>query len=326
MTQTRRRFHQLAMATAMLGAAPAAAQERWPQRPVRVVVPYSPGASTDHVSRRMAQELSARLGQPVVVENKTGAMGTIGMAEVARARPDGYTLLGMDSGFTILPHLVRSTPFDTARDFIPIGAYVFSPLGVVVNAASPYRTLRDLLERARAEPGRITFGSGGIGTFPQLATEDLASRTGVTLLHVPFRGAAEGAQALLSGTIDLQIASPATVMGNLGPGGRMRMLAIGSDRRLDRLPDVPTFAEAGVEGFTLRNWIGLFAPRGTPPEIVAQLREGIVAAMNTPEMKAYAEGIAAEPRVAVGEDLATLLRTESDRWKAVIGRIGLVPQ
>lgn len=326
MTQTRRDFHRLAMAATMLGALPAAAQERWPQRPVRIVVPYSPGASTDHVSRRMAQELSQRLGQPFLVENKTGAMGTIGMAEVARARPDGYTFLGMDSGFTILPHLVRSTPFDTARDFIPIGAYVFSPLGVVVHATSPYRTLQDLIDKARAEPGKITFGSGGIGTFPQLATEDLASRVGVTLLHVPFRGAAEAAQALLSGTIDMQIASPATVMGNLGPGGRMRMLAIGSERRLERLPDVPTFAEAGVPGFELRNWIGLFAPRETPQEIIGRLAQDIVAAMRTPDMAAYAEGIAAEPRVAIGDDLATLLKAENDRWKAVIQRIGLVPQ
>jgi tripartite-type tricarboxylate transporter receptor subunit TctC len=314
------------MATTMLSAKPATAQELWPQRPVRIVVPYSPGASTDHVSRRMAQDLTARLGQPIIVENKTGAMGTIGMAEVARASADGYTFLGMDSGFTMLPHLVRSTPFDAVRDFVPIGAYVFSPLGVVVNAASPYRTLQDLLERARAVPGKITFGSGGIGTFPQLATEDLASRVGVSLLHVPFRGAAEGAQALLSGTIDMQIASPATVLGNLGPSGRMRMLAIGSERRLKRLPDVPTFAEAGVEGFVLRNWIGLFAPRGTAQAIIDRMAQEIVAAMNTPEMKSYAEDIAAEPRVAVGEDLSALLRAESDRWKAVIQRIGLAPQ
>ena len=326
MTQTRRNFHRLAMAATMLNAKLAIAQELWPQRPVRIVVPYSPGASTDHVSRRMAQDLTARLGQPIIVENKTGAMGIIGMAEVARASGDGYTFLGMDSGFTILPHLVRSSPFDAARDFVPIGAYIFSPLGVVVNVASPYRTLRDLVERARAEPGKITFGSGGIGTFPQLATEDLASRVGMTLLHVPFRGAAEGAQALLSGTIDMQIASPATVLGNLGPSGRLRMLAIGSERRLERLPNVPTFAEAGVEGFVLRNWIGLFAPRGTAQAIVDRMAQEIAAAMNTPEMKSYAEGIAAEPRVAVGEDLSALLRAENDRWKAVIQRIGLVPQ
>ena len=326
MRQTRRSFHRLAISTAMLGAAPAFAQERWPQRPVRIIVPYSPGASTDHVSRRMAQELSPRLGQPFVVENKTGAMGTIGMAEVARARPDGYTFLGMDSGITILPHLVRSAPFDVARDFIPIGAYVFSPLGICVNAASPFRTLQDVIRKARAEPGTITFGSGGIGTFPQLATEDLASRVGITLMHIPFRGAAEAVQNLVSGTIEVQIASPATVLGNLGPGGRLRMLAIGSDRRLVQLPDVPTFAEAGVDGFFLRNWIGLFAPRGTPQEITARLAQEIAEVMQSPEMTAYAASIAAEPRVATGEELTTLLAVENERWRAVIQRIGLEPQ
>ena len=325
MMRTRRDFQRLAIATMMSGIVPAAAEERWPGRPVRVVVPYSPGASTDHVSRRMAQELASRFGQPFIVENKTGAMGTIGMAEVARAQPDGYTFLGMDSGFTILPHLVP-TSFDVARDFMPVGAYVFSPLGLVVNATSPFGTLSDLVERARSAPGKITFGSGGVGTFPQLATEDLASRLGITLMHVPFRGAADAVQALVSGTIDIQIASPATVMGNLGPGGRLRMLAIGSDHRLDRLPDVPTFAEAGVNGFTLRNWIGLFAPRGTSQNVIDGLAREIIRAMNTPEMKSYSESIAAEPRVAVGEDLAALLKAENDRWRAVIQGIGLQPR
>jgi tripartite-type tricarboxylate transporter receptor subunit TctC len=321
----RRRLRLASLAAAVLGPFPAPAQEQWPQRPVRIIVPYSPGASTDNVSRRVAQELSARLGQTVLVENKTGAMGTIGVAEVARARPDGYTLLGIDTGYVMLPHLVRSLPYDASRDLVPIAAYVFSPLGVVVNASSPYRSLQDLVARARSEPGRITFGSGGVGTFPQLATEDLASRTGVTLLHVPFRGAAEAVQALLSNTIEMQIASPATVMGNLS-AGRLRMLAIGGDRRLALLPDVPTFAEAGVEGFVLRNWIGLWAPRGTPPGVVERLQSEILAAMRTPEMKAYAESIAAEPRVVVGDEFVRLLRDESARWKAVIDRIGLVPQ
>ena len=326
MIATRRSLYRLTMAATALGTLPARADDAWPQRPVRVVVPYSPGASTDHVSRRMAQELTGRLGQPVVVENKTGAMGVIGMTEVARARPDGYTFLGMDSGFTILPSLVKSTPFDAARDFMPIAAYVFSPLGVVVNVSSPYRTLRELLDRARAEPGKITFGSGGIGTFPQLSTEDLAARTGVSMMHVPFRGAADAVQAVLAGTIDMQIASPATVMGNLGPGGRMRMLAIGSAQRLPQLPDVPTFAEAGVEGFQLQNWIGLFAPRGTPQPIIDRLAREAVAIMGTPEMIAYSTSIGAEPKVAVGQDLATLIRTDIERWKGVIDRIGLVPQ
>jgi tripartite-type tricarboxylate transporter receptor subunit TctC len=199
------------------------------------------------------------------------------------------------------------------------------PPGVVVNSSSPYRSLQDLVDKARSEPGRITFGSGGVGTFPQLATEDLASRTGISLLHVPFRGAAEAVQALLANTIDMQIASPTTVMASLG-AGRLRMLAVSGDRRLDLLPDVPTFAEAGLEGFVLQSWIGLWAPRGTPPEIVERLRSEVLAVMRTPAMKAYAESVAAEPKVVVGDAFVRQLRDDEARWKAAIDRIGLVPQ
>ncbi len=326
MTIRRRTFHRLALATTVFGAAPAAAQDGWPQRPIRIVVPYSPGSGTDSHSRRMAQELTPRLGQPIVVENKTGAMGTIGMAEVGRARPDGYTLLGIDSGVMILPHLVRSMPVEVGRDLIPIAAYVFSPMGVIVNAASPYRTLRDLIAAARAEPGKITYGSGGIGTSPQLLAENFASKVGATLLSVPFRGAGEAAQALMAGTIDMLVATPATALGNLGPGGRLRMLAIGSETRLALLPDVPTFKEAGLDDFVVSSWISLFAPGGTPVAVIGRLSREVVSVMNTPEMKAYAEGVGAVPRVAVGADLAALMASDTARWKATIDRIGLVPQ
>lgn len=322
----RRIFNRLSFSASILGAVPAAAQDRWPQRAVRIVVPYSPGSGTDSHSRRLAQDLAPRLGQPVVVENKTGAMGTIGMSEVARARPDGYTLLGIDSGVMILPHLVRSMPVEVGRDLIPVAAYIFSPMCLIVNAASPYRTLQDLVRAARTEPGKISYGSGGIGTSPQLLAENFASKVDATLLSVPFRGAGEAAQALMAGTIDMLIASPATALGNLGPGGRLRMLAVGSERRLPLLPDVPTFAEAGVADFVVNSWISLFAPAGTRAEVTERLAQEVVSIMNTPEMKAYAEGIAGVPRVAVGPDLAALLASDSNRWKATIDRIGLVPQ
>lgn len=322
---TRRTFCQIAGAAAVLGARPAAAQERWPQRAIRIVVPYPPGAGTDSGSRRLAQLLTPRLGQPVIVENKTGAMGTIGINEVARARPDGYTLLGIDSGFAILPHLVRAAA-TAPQDFIPIAAYVFSHLGLVVSANSPYRSLRDVVEAARAAPGRLTFGSGGIGTSPHLAAEDFASRTGLRLMHVPFRGAGEGVQAVLAGTIDMQFASPASVVGNLEPGGRLRMLAIGSERRLDGMSAIPTFLESGVDGFVMHSWVGLFAPTGTPREVLQRLEQEVAAVGRGAEMRAYAETMAAEPRLVAGEDFATLMRTDSNRWKDVIERIGLTPQ
>jgi len=306
-----------------VGAHSVAAQDVWPQRPVRIVVPYSPGASTDNISRRMAQELTARFGQTVLVENKTGAMGTIGIAEVARARPDGHTLLGIDTGFVMLPHLVRSLPYDP-RDLVPIGAFVFSPLGVVVQASSPDRSLQDLIARARANPGRITFGSGGIGTFPQLSTEDFAARTGITLLHAPFRGAAEAVQALLAGTIEMQMASPTTVMGGLA-AGRLRMLAVSGEQRLALLPEVPTFAEAGLPGFEAYTWTVLITPRGTPPEVVERLNRELGAILTLPHVRGRLAELGVElGRIFSPAETRDFIRAEAAKWAPIVRASGAV--
>src|ERR1700744_5973856 len=164
-----------------------AQQSGWPDRPVKIIVPFAPSATSDTISRRMAQALTQRLGQSFYVENRAGGMGTIGMAEAARARPDGYTLVANDTGFVMLPHLMKNIPYDTQKDFIPIAAYVFSPFGVVVNAESPIHSLAGLIEKAKASPGKLSYGSGGIGTSPHLAAEAFADAAGIKLLHVPFK-------------------------------------------------------------------------------------------------------------------------------------------
>lgn len=327
MASTRRNLLILSSAPALaaLAASRAMGQEQWPQRPIRIVVPYAPGASTDAVTRRLAQELSARLGWRVFVENRSGAMGTIGTAEVLRQRPDGYTLAAGDSSYVISPHLLRNMPYDQDRDLVPIAGYVFSPLGVIVKSSSPFATLQDLLDRARAQPRTITFGSGGAGSSPHLATEALAIATGTQFAHIPFRGAGEAILAVLSGTIDMQFVSPATAMGNL-QGGTVRMLAISGDRRLKILPDVPTFAEAGVPGYNMSNWIGLWAPTGTPEPVIDILRREVGTIMNAPDLQAYAESIGADPRVLVGAEFGRFLQEERKRWGDVVESIGLERQ
>jgi tripartite-type tricarboxylate transporter receptor subunit TctC len=300
------------------------AEEPWPQKPVRIVVPYATGGSIDNGSRRLALELGKRLGQNVYVENKTGAMSTIGMAEGANAKPDGYTFVTNDPAFVILPYLRKQLPYDP-NELVPVGAFIFSPLGVAVNAKSPYKTLQDLVDKAKAEPDKVTFGSGGYGTLPHMGTEEFAIKAGVKLLHVPFKGGGEVVLALMSGTIDMQLSVLSTFKGALA-NGQVRMLAISGNQRQQALPEVPTFAEAGVKNLTLNHWVGIWAPKGTPQQIVERMQKSILEVMQTPEMKAYAEGVAGEPRAVVGDEFRKLLRSEDAVWKTVVERSGLKPE
>jgi len=302
-----------------------AAHAAWPDRPVRIIVPFAPGGTSDTVTRRMAQELGKQLGQTFVVENKAGAMGTIGMADAARSRPDGYTLVANDTGIVMLPHLRKSLPYDTKKDFTPVGAYVFSPFGLVVNASSDTKTLPDLIDKAKANPGKITYGSGGVGTSPHLAAEAFANATGTQLMHVPFKGAGEAIMAVAGKTIDMQLVTPSTAIGNL-KSGRLKMLAVTGDQRLASLPDVPTFAEAGVKDFAVWNWIGLWAPAGTPRPVVDKLSHAIQGAMQTEDMKKFAVDMSAQPQAVVGDEFVNLLDTTDRQWKAVIDKAGLKPQ
>jgi hypothetical protein len=194
------------------------AQDSWPARPVKIVVPFAPGGSVDVVIRKIAQKLTEQTHQSFIVENKAGASGTIGAMQVIRSEHDGYTLLANDTTYPLLPHIFKKLPFDYAHDLLPISAFVFAPTTLVVSKASPYKTLDELLAQARAHPGIVTYGSGGAGTLPHFAGEALAIETRSQLLHVPFKGAAEAIQAVLSNTVDAQFASPSVVLGNVRGG------------------------------------------------------------------------------------------------------------
>ncbi|GAP34329.1 tripartite tricarboxylate transporter substrate binding protein [Piscinibacter sakaiensis] len=305
------------LAAAALSAAGAAYGQAWPAKPVRIIVPYAPGGSVDVVTRKMAAKLQEQTGQTFYIENKAGATGTIGIAQAVQSPPDGYTLVANDTTYALLPHIFRKLPFDHARDLVPVGAFVFAPMGVVVKADSRFRTLGDLLAAARAEPNRVTYGTGGAGTTPHFVSEALGIATGVHFMHIPYKGAGEATMAMLSGTIDYQVASTPGVMGHV-KGGKARLLAVSGSRRLAALPDVPTFAEAGVKDFGLINFTGLWAPQGTPQTVVDRLQKEIATAMATADMKAFAEGIASEPGHWDAATFAKDLAQRTATWGKVV--------
>ena len=304
---------------ATLGAAaprPALAQDAYPSRPVRVVVPWAPGGAVDTIARRVAQRLSEQMGQPFVVENKAGATGTIGAAEVARAKPDGYTLLAMDNTYAMLPYLFHRLPFDHAKAFQPVTVSAFSPVLLAVGRASPYATLGALIEAARKEPEKVTYGTGGVGSAPHFATEAFQQAAGVRLYHIPYKGAGEAVTAALGGQVDMVMISLGSALGNVR-GGLLRPLAISGEHRSAALPDTPTFAEAGLPGFGVVNWSGLAVPRGTPAPVVERLHAEVVRALAAPEVKEFLETIASEPGGMPPADFSRLLGEEGERWRKV---------
>lgn len=333
-TQVQTRFRLRRAVTTLAAALPllasglaqaADAADTWPSRPVRVVVPYGPGGAVDVATRKMAQMLSTQTGQSFIVENKPGATGTIGVNQVARAAPDGYTLVANDTTYSLLPHIFKQLPFDPAKDLQPVSAFVFAPMALAVSNDSPYRKLDDLIAQARAKPDMITYGSGGPGTTPHFAAEGLALATKVKFMHVPFKGAAEATQAVLGKVIDFQFASTTGVMGAV-QGGQLRLLAISGDKRLAVLPDVPTFTEAGVKDFGVVNWTGLWAPKGTPPAIVAKLSEHAARALKQPNVVTQYAGLGAKP---VGSDPATFARfnvSEGEKWRDIVKAAQITPQ
>ncbi|MBP0631696.1 MULTISPECIES: tripartite tricarboxylate transporter substrate binding protein [unclassified Cupriavidus] len=305
-----------ALALAALAAMSMAAQAQgWPAKPVKIIVPYPPGGAVDAVTRKMAQRLSEQTGQSFYVENKAGATGTIGSGQVARATPDGYTLLANDTTYALLPHIFKSLPFDPAKDLQPVAAYVFAPMGVVVKAGGKYKTLADLIAAAKSDD-TVSYGSGGPGSTPHFASEALGLAAGAHFMHVPFKGAGEATVALLGGTVDFQMASIPGVIGQV-KGNKLAVLAVSGTKRLPALAGVPTFAEAGVKGYGVTNFTGLWAPNGTPPDVLGRIQKEVSKAMATPDMQAYAESIGAEP----GYWDAGTFRTEVANRTAFWGKV-----
>lgn len=306
-------FVRAALAAAALAFGTLVHAQAWPTKPVRIVVPYPPGGAVDVVTRKMAAKLQEQTGQTFYVENKAGATGTIGIAGVVQSPADGHTLVANDTTYALLPHIFKKLPFDHAGSLEPVAAFVFAPMGVVVKADSKFKNLGELIAAGKAQAQTVSYGTGGAGTMPHFATEALGIATGVNFLHVPFKGAGEATMAVLSGTIDFQIASTPGVMGNV-KGGKARLLAVSGARRLPGLADVPTFAEAGVKNFGVVNFTGLWAPKGTPAAVTQRLQREIATAMASAEMKSYADSIAAEAGYWGAATFARELHDRTETW------------
>lgn len=311
------RRHVLAAAALFALAGPAAAQDAWPTKPVRMIVPFAPGGSTDVIGRMLGQKLSAMWGQPVVVENRAGAGGNVGADVVAKSPGDGYTLLMASGSVTINPSLYKKMPFDTLKELMPITNVTQGPMMVVVQDASPYRTLKDLIGAAKAKPGSINFASAGVGSQVHLAGENFADAAGVDIQHVPYKGESLGYNDLIAGQVQMMVGNYAAASALIGPN-RLRALAITAKQRLPQMPDLPTAHEAGLPGFENIGWFGLFAPAGTPAAVIQKVQRDTATAMAETQIKArlYVQGLS--PVVNSTADFKRQVEQELGRWAKVV--------
>jgi tripartite-type tricarboxylate transporter receptor subunit TctC len=303
----------------------AAAQEgaAFPNRPIRLVVPFATGGPSDIVARLMGPKMTEVLGQPVVVESRPGAGGVTGVDAAAKAPPDGYTIaLGSAGGLAISPSVQSSMPYDTLRDLAPLTLAVVVPEPVVVPAGLPYRTMQDLLAAAKAQPGRLNYGSTGPGSMPHLGGELIKIVAGVDIAHVPYRGGAPLTTALLAGEMQMGLAELPILLPQIRAGA-IRALAIGHDTRVPWLPEVPTMREAGLPEVNTDNWHGLVAPARTPPAALALLHRAAVAALRDPDTARRLHDQGAIPSPQGPEEFAAFIRAETEKWGAVVRRAGI---
>jgi len=317
MFATRRRACLAILIFVVSAAAPAAAQP-WPSQPVKIVVPFPPGGATDAAARVYAQRLGETLGQSVVIENKSGAGGEIGAEYVARARPDGYTLLmGALGSLAIHAAMPDKRNYDLNTAFVGVSLATTMPMAIAVSEKTGIESLQALLEQARARPGRMTIGSGGQGTAQHMAGELFQTLTGVRLIHVPYRGSGPAIADLLGGQIDMVIDTMAALMGQ-ADSRRIRILAVTTDERADGLPHVPTIAEAGVQGYSVATTYALLAPAGTPPDIVDRLSQAMREAASRMEVKAIAAKLGTEAVATTPVETDRVLREEISKWARVV--------
>jgi tripartite-type tricarboxylate transporter receptor subunit TctC len=302
-------------------ASPAIAQS-YPAKSVRIIAGFPPGGAADLLARVTAEKLSAAMGQPFVVENRPGAGGTIGADAVAKAAPDGYTLLlGVTASQTIAPAIYKSLPYDAARDFKPVALVATIPVVLVVHPSVPAHSAREFVAVARAAPAPMQFASSGSGAIPHLAGELFQLSQGVKLQHVPYKGAALAMSDLLSGRVQLMFDNLPTVLAHIR-SGKLRALAVAGAKRARALPDLPTLAEAGVPGVEVGSWFGVLVPGGTPDAIVATLAREIAKAVAADDSKARMDAMGAEPAYLPPEEFAKLIRAETDKWAKLVKATG----
>ncbi|MFN0303388.1 MAG: Bug family tripartite tricarboxylate transporter substrate binding protein [Burkholderiales bacterium] len=305
-------------AFALVVASAVAVAQDYPNKPIRIIVPFPPGGATDIPARLIAPKLTEALGQPVVIENRAGAGGIIGVEMVAKAAPDGYTLLmATNADFAMTPYIYPKLPYDPFKAFTPISVVVESPMLLVVPTASPYNSLADIIAAAKAKPGTVSYSTAGTGSTSHVLTEMLASDVGIQLLHVPYKGGAPAAAAIATGEVAMGLHNLGSSL-NYVKGGKAKAIAVTSAKRHPSFPEWPTAAEAGVQGYTATIWIGMAAPAGTPMEIVNRMSTEVARAVRSPDLRERFTAIGNDPLGTTPEEAATRIKQESARYSAVI--------
>lgn len=326
-TSFHRRFVVKAAAAAaacawVVGFAPlAAAQSKFPERPITIVVPYAPGGAADAVARVLAAKLGPVLGTSVVVDNKAGASGTIGEAHVAKARADGYTLLYTATPYAINPHLFAKMPYGTDA-LEPLSLVLQIPNALIVSAHSPYKTVQELVNKAKAEPGKVNYASGGAGSVQRLAVELLRQKLNLDMVHVGYKSGGPAITDVAAGQVDFMFAT-VTASQPLIQGGKLRALAVSSPERSPRLPDVPTVAETVIPGFAVFEWNGLMLPAGVPQDVRDKLHAALVQVMQDPEVKQRLSDMGAQAVASTPEAFAQFVQKETAQWGELVRHLNL---
>ncbi len=312
---TKRTLMRATAGALLLLAAPLSMAQAWPARPIRLVVPFPPGGLIDNMARLVGSRLSQELGQPVVIDNKPGAGGNVGAAEVARAPADGYTLLMASPALTISPAVYKNLPYQPSQ-LAPVALLGRVPNVLLVNPASGIGKVQDLVGRAKAKPGQLNYASNGNGTSLHLSAELFKRRSETFITHVPYRGAAAAITALLSGEVDMMFDNLPSAIGQI-QAGKLRALAVTTAQRSTALPDVPTLAEAGMEGFNVSAWFGVAAPAGLPAPVATRLADALQKVVQQPEVAAAMQRQGADPAFMDAASAAAVLNADAAQWKQV---------
>ena len=302
----------------LASAANTAWAQSWPSRPLRLVIPFAAGGGADIAGRVIGQELGEALKQSVIIENRTGAGGTIAPNNVAKSPPDGYSLvLGHLGGIAIAPHLYKDLPFDPVNDLSPVTLVVNGLSVLVVNPELPVRTAGELVAYAKKNPNQLSFASAGSGTDTHLAGELFKSMTGISMVHIPYKGGAPALVDLISGRVQLSFASVATTISAIQTG-KLRAVAMTGKNRFEGLPGVPTIAESGVPGYEINNWYGIFVPANTPQDIIQRLNAETIKILKKPDVHAKLIAAGLEPIWSTPKEFADYVRAETDKWRKIV--------
>lgn len=302
--------------------AAASAQAQYPTRPIRLVVPFAPGGGTDIVARTVAQKLTEIFGQTVIVDNRAGANGIIGTDQVAKAKPDGYTVLITIASHAINPTLYAKLPYDTNADLVPVSLLAEYPFVITVHPSVPAKSLRELIAFAKSHPNQLSYASSGNGSGPHLGMELFKTMTRIEMVHVPYKGAGAAAVDLISGQVQVFLNNFLAGMPMI-KAGKLRALAVTSLKRSNVMPELPTVAESGAPGFSVTGWYGMLVPAGTPAAVVNALNDAVVKALRAKDVNERLSGEAAVPVGSTPEQFARHLETEISKWASVIKQAGV---